>query len=135
MEFEVTFGPAQRLEVDTEDIKLVRGPAGPPGDPPRIGDDGNWWIGTQNTGIPAQGKDAPSDHGRLTGREEPQQHPIEAITGLREALDALPELLNKLAAHETDGNAHPYLVVDGNNTEEAPELKTGRKDVTEYGNH
>lgn len=38
-----------------------RGPAGPvgpqgiPGDTPRIGDNGNWWIGTTDTGVPASG--------------------------------------------------------------------------------
>ena len=54
--------------------------AGPPGETPFIGDNGNWWVGETDTGVPA------GDVG--------------------------------LAEHKADKNAHPYLVVDGNNKEE-----------------
>jgi hypothetical protein len=31
------------------------GPAGPSGTTPNIGPNGNWWIGTTDTGVPASG--------------------------------------------------------------------------------
>ena len=34
----------------------IEGPQGPAGDTPYIGENGNWWIGNQDTGIAAQGQ-------------------------------------------------------------------------------
>jgi len=37
-----------------QSIGSLRGPEGPAGQTPRIGENGNWWVGTKDTGIAAQ---------------------------------------------------------------------------------
>ena len=66
------------------------GPPGPPGPPPYIGENGNWWVGDEDTGVRAQGPKGESDHRALEHRDAADQHPIDAITGLREVVDGLP---------------------------------------------
>lgn len=53
---------------------------------PYVGENGNWWVGDVDTNISASG----GDHPALTGRDKPDQHPIEAITELREELNQIP---------------------------------------------
>lgn len=70
---------------------IASGPQGPPGDSPCIGENGNWWIGGEDTGVPAQGGGTETDdHRRLMHRDAVNQHPIQAIEGLQEVLEALP---------------------------------------------
>lgn len=57
------------------------------------------------------------DHTALAGRNQPDQHPIESVSGLAEALATLGEVSIQLRAHEENQSAHAYLVVDGNNEE------------------
>jgi len=54
----------------------IQGPPGPPGSPgnngtdgltPKIGANGNWWIGTSDTGIPAKGRDGETPEFRMNG--------------------------------------------------------------------
>ncbi len=69
-----------------------QGPKGDPGDTPYIGENGNWWIGDTDTSVSAagSGEGGTSDHRLLTGRDAADQHPIEAIAGLKEALARIP---------------------------------------------
>lgn len=72
-------------------VELVgAGPPGPPGDTPHIGDNGNWWIGGSDTGVPASGGGTASEHTFLTGRDKEDQHPIKAVTGLQGAIERIP---------------------------------------------
>lgn len=57
-----------------------------------------------------------SHHGALDGRDQPNQHPIEAIEGLREELDEI-EALQTIYSNES-GLANYYLWEDGNQEKE-----------------
>lgn len=77
------------VHVDGDEVKIIRGPAGDDGkdgETPYIGENGNWWLGSEDTGTPA----SVGEHGDLQGRDQPRQHPIDAIDGLREVIDNLP---------------------------------------------
>lgn len=67
------FGPNSLEALATlvnEDLKnassgggsVVEGPAGPPGETPFIGENGNWWIGDTDTGVRAEGSSAPGSY-------------------------------------------------------------------------
>ena len=48
------------IEVINNEVQIVvevtaTEPQGPPGSPPTIGENGNWWIGCNDTGVPASG--------------------------------------------------------------------------------
>ena len=45
-----------------------------------------------------------SDHNELRNRDLPDQHPIDAITGLREAINSIPEVL-----YDTTANWNSYI--------------------------
>jgi len=64
----------------------IQGKPGPPGETPYIGENGNWWVGATDTGVSAAGKGV-TDHAALTGRDQPDQHPIQAVTKLSQELD------------------------------------------------
>ncbi len=52
------------------------GPQGPPGETPRIGENGNWWIGETDTGVPASGGSSTAgvtSFNRRSGDVSPQQ--------------------------------------------------------------
>lgn len=78
------------------------GPPGPPGDTPYIGENGNWWIGDTDTGVPASGGGAASDHAYLTGRDKGDQHPVEAVTGLKSAIARIPPPVEALTNSELE---------------------------------
>lgn len=92
-----------RIEADPEiRVELVgTGPPGPPGEPPHIGENGNWWVGEQDTGVPAQGGGV-ADHAQLSGRDREDQHPIEAVTGLQGALSTIPPVAESLTNEELE---------------------------------
>lgn len=81
----VTLALAKKYTAETAQgmgaVQGKPGPKGPPGDTPYIGENGNWWTGTTDTGVPASGT---TDHRKLTNRDAEDQHPIEAISGLEE---------------------------------------------------
>lgn len=87
---DIIFGcPSPPVHVDGDEVKIIQGPAGDDGkdgETPYIGENGNWWIGSEDTGTPA----SVEEHGDLRGRDQPSQHPIDAIDGLREVIDNLP---------------------------------------------
>lgn len=76
------------------------GPSGPPGEPPRIGENGNWFIGGEDTGIPASGRG--TEHAGLAGRDQADQHPIRAVTGLGEALERIPPAVEPITNREME---------------------------------
>lgn len=63
--------------------------------PPTI-QDGNWWLWNPETGayedagVPASGDKAMSDHRYMSHLDEVDQHPLDAITGLRSAIARIP---------------------------------------------
>ncbi len=63
--------------------------------PPTIRD-GNWWIWNPASGeyedaeVPASGEKAMSDHRYMSHLDEMDQHPLDAITGLRSAISRIP---------------------------------------------
>lgn len=93
MAYDVVFDcPAPPIDVDASGVMIVRGPAGEDGkngETPYIGENGNWWIGSEDTGTPA----SVGEHEDLDGRDQPNQHPIDAIDGLREVIENLPEAM------------------------------------------
>lgn len=83
-------------------VELVgSGPPGPPGEPPYIGENGNWWSGGKDTGVPASAGGV-TDHGELTGRDKADQHPIGAVTGLKGALETIPPVAESLTNEELE---------------------------------
>lgn len=61
---------------------------GEPGITPHIGENGNWWIGNEDTGKPASVSSSEiPPHNLLPLRDAPDAHPIEAITGLQTYID------------------------------------------------
>lgn len=82
-------------------VILGSGPPGPPGESPHVGDNGNWWVGQTDTGVPASGGGA-SDHALLTGRDKADQHPINAITGLTNAIERIPPAAEALTNLELE---------------------------------
>lgn len=78
------------------------GPQGPPGDAPYIGENGNWWVGELDTGVPASGSSGATDHAKLTGRDKADQHPIVAVTGLDDALKTIPPVAEALTNEELE---------------------------------
>lgn len=58
--------------------------------------DKTWWVwnfeagGYEDTGVPASGGSGSNDHRQLTHRNDPSQHEMSAITGLREAIERIP---------------------------------------------
>ena len=81
-------------------VKLVG--TGPPGESPHIGENGNWFIGDLDTGVPASGGGAATEHGALSGRDKEDQHPIEAVTGLKGAIDSIPPAIEPITNIEMD---------------------------------
>jgi len=75
----------QVVNTDAERVEVrfvgIQGPPGPPGEQGEQGEQGEPGTGG--------GGSFDGEHGDLDGREEPDQHPISAITGLEEALDTL----------------------------------------------
>lgn len=58
----ITFAPSKKgmPKVLPVDVKLPEGPGGDPGTTPNIGDNGNWFIGETDTGMPSRGDDGES---------------------------------------------------------------------------
>lgn len=84
---DIVFGrPSPPVHVSGDEVAIIRGPAGEDGKTPYIGENGSWWIGDKDTGSPS----SVGEHGDLRGRDEPDQHPIDAIEGLREVIENLP---------------------------------------------
>ncbi|MCL2860935.1 MAG: hypothetical protein FWE22_00770 [Firmicutes bacterium] len=52
-----------QLERELEEARELGGLPGPAGQTPHIGSNGNWWIGTQDTGVRAQGPSGPPGSG------------------------------------------------------------------------
>lgn len=75
------------------------GPKGDPGDTPYIGENGNWWIGGNDTGAYAEGT---TDHRELSERDAEGQHPIQSIIGLEEELNRIPEPVEALTNSELE---------------------------------
>lgn len=90
----VEHAPEIRVEL------LGAGPPGPPGETPRIGENGNWFIGGEDTGVPASGSG--TEHADLTGRDRVNQHPIGAVTGLGEALERIPPPVEPITNSEME---------------------------------
>ena len=77
------------------------GPMGPPGNSPYIGENGNWWVGSQDTGVSSSGSGV-TDHESLTGRDKADQHPIEAVAGLKKALNTIPPVVEPITNTEME---------------------------------
>lgn len=67
-------GLAQRVEDKINEIP-EQGPAGENGITPHIGENGNWFTGTQDTGVPARGKDGKQGPPGRDGEIGPQGLP------------------------------------------------------------
>lgn len=93
-----------RIEAEPEiRVEIVgSGPPGPSGNTPYIGENGNWWIGDKDTGTPASGGGAASDHAYLTGRDKDDQHPINAVTGLQGAIERIPPAAESITNTEIE---------------------------------
>ena len=93
-----------RVEAPAEiRVELVgSGPPGPAGDTPCIGENGNWWIGGTDTGVPAAGAGGAADHARLTGRDRDDQHPMKAVSGLSAALARVPPAVEPMTNTELE---------------------------------
>lgn len=76
---------------DTEWLSSLHGADG---NTPYIGENGHWWVGEIDTGVPAiLGESNTTDHSLLSNRSAENQHPIAAISGLSEALAKIPSIM------------------------------------------
>lgn len=95
---EIEFGKARPVCVSGDGVTVIQGP---PGDSPHIGGNGNWWVGGTDTGVPASGAGA-SDHAFLSGRDRDDQHPLNAVTGLKDEMKRIPPPVEAITNSELE---------------------------------
>ena len=101
----------------TNGIDGINGSNGQDGKTPHIGDNGNWWIGDQDTGFQAVGHDGSDGSNGSNGADGV------SITGITKI-----DTINNVDTYRvtfSNGNYFDYTVINGTNGAQGPQGETG----------